>query len=249
MDGPELNDHLIVCGAGPVARYIIEELEAGRRRNSGQERREAGSVHDYLVIDPAAEDMERLTKQVGDVRVLVADPTEDSSLEQAGIRRAFGIFAVLASEKDNLYIALTARQKNPAIRIVAGTADPLHFSQRLIGAGADAVVSPNFIGGMRLVSEAARPVVTAFLDEMLRDKNPDLQVYEIEVAPGSQLAGQSLSALGLPRRTGLLVIALARKGEEHHLYNPGADTVIQPGDIAVLVGSPTQVAELTRLAS
>ena len=43
-------------------------------------------------------------------------------------------------------------------------------------AGADSIVSPNLIGGLRMASEMIRPAVVSFLDKMLRDKHESLRI-------------------------------------------------------------------------
>lgn len=243
----ELRNHVIVCGASPAVLYILEELEEHKRQLAAQPGGEGEPGNDYLLIESSSEAVERLVRRLGPFRFLCADPTEDQVLEQAGISSAYGIFPVLPDEKDNLYLTIAARQKNPAIRIVASTADPFASGRKFASAGANAVISPNFIGGLRLVSEAARPVVTAFLDELLRDKNPNLLIYEVEVGPGSELCGRTLAQLQLPQLTGLLVLAILPKGAVHHLYNPGGGTSIAEGDVLVVMGSPQQVQALRQL--
>ena len=244
----ELRNHVIVCGANPTALYILEELEEHKRQLALQEGGQELPGNDYLLIEPSREAVERLVRRIGPFPFLTADPAEDQVLEQAGIGAAYGIFPVMHDEKDNLYLAISARQKNPAIRIIASTVDPFASGRKFASAGANTVISPNFIGGLRLVSEAARPGVTAFLDEMLRDKNPDLQIYEVEVGPASALGGHQLAELQLPQRTGLLVLALLPKGATHHLYNPGASTRIGIGDVLVVMGSRQQAQALRQLA-
>ncbi len=249
MKIPSLRNHTIVCGTDPTAVAIIEELQAMKVKAAGQgESADAPPGSDYIVCDSSGDSIEKLAERIGPFNYLVGDVTDDEVLGRAHIESAFGIFCVLPIEKDNVCVALAARQKNPSIRIVTTTADPFVYGQKLSRAGANAVVSPNFIGGLRIVSEAARPNVTAFLDEMLRDKNPDLQIHEIEIAAGSSLCNTSLMASRIPAATGLLVIALLRKGDVHYMYNPPASTVIGAGDTIVVMGGRQQVESLTRLA-
>jgi voltage-gated potassium channel len=242
-----LRNHVIVCGAGPTALYILEELEEHKTQLASQPGGDEAPGNDYLLIEPSAEAVERLVRRLGPFRFLTADPTDDQILEQAGIGEAYGIFPVMHDEKDNLYLAIAARQKNPGIRIVASTVDPFASGRKFASAGANAVISPNFLGGLRLVSEAVRPAVTAFLDELLRDKNPDLLIYEVEVRAGAELCGHTLAQLELPRRTGLLVLAFLPRGAAQHRYNPGAATVINEGDVLVVMGSPVQFEVLHQL--
>ena len=100
---------------------------------------------------------------------------------------AKGVGAALSSDKDNLYLVVATRQLTPTARVIARCAE-LNHVDKLKRAGADAVVSPNFIGGMRMVSELVRPHVVRFLDEMLRDKNAVFRVEEVSVPSGSPLS-------------------------------------------------------------
>ncbi len=76
--------------------------------------------------------------------------------------------------------------------------------------GADAVVSPNFIGGLRMVSELIRPTVVTFLDEMLRDRERNLRIEEVEVDDASPLVGRALGDLELRAVSSALLLACRR---------------------------------------
>ena len=82
---------------------------------------------------------------------------------------AKGLFAVSGDDNQNLVISLTAKQLDPNIRVVARCHD-LKNMEKMKKAGANSVVSPTFIGGLRMASEMARPAVVSFLDIMMRDK-------------------------------------------------------------------------------
>jgi voltage-gated potassium channel len=55
--------------------------------------------------------------------------------------------------------------------------------EKMRKAGADAIVSPDFTGGMRIASAMIRPHVVSFLDEMLKSEK-NLRVEEIPVPAG-----------------------------------------------------------------
>src|SRR6185295_8361606 len=97
------------------------------------------------------------------VPFLKEDFTDDDVLIKAGIDRAAGIVICTQLDKDLLVTTITARQLNPRIRIVARAVGD-RVAERLRSAGADAVVSPALIGGMRMASELIRPSVVSFLD-------------------------------------------------------------------------------------
>jgi voltage-gated potassium channel len=112
--------------------------------------------------------------------------------------------------KDNLFVTVTARALNPALRIVAKAIDP-RADAKLRRAGADSVVSPNMIGGMRMVAEMVRPEVVSFLDVMTRDKDRTLRIEEVPLPAGSRLAGRRVADLELARHR-LLLLAVKPAG-------------------------------------
>jgi len=239
-----LKDHVIVCGTGPTAQRIIAELEAfrtgaGMRRTSG-----AIPPREYVVVARMREDIDRLRRRYPHMHVLIGDPTEDEILAQAGVQRAYGVFAALADERDNLFITFTARHENPDVRIVARTTDVYGTEPKLKAAGANAVISPSFIGGLRLVSETVRPSVAAFLDEMLRGRDTDLGLVEVCVQRTSALAGRTLRELSLPARHGLHVVALHTRAATEYAYNPGPEARVQAGDTLVLFGARASIDRL-----
>ena len=62
-----------------------------------------------------------------------------------------------------------------------------------------------------------------------------MDVAEIEVAKGSSAKGKTLSDLKLREITGLTVVAVVRGGIEQ--FSPGAEFVLDEGDILLVVGS------------
>lgn len=245
----KFQDHLIICGLGATALQIIEELESYRQRSVGKDTI-IGEVmlRDYLVIENSRETLEKMSAKWPDIHYIVGDATDDDILEQACIKYAYGIFPVLPIEKDNLYITMAARQLNPRIRIVARTADVVNIGKKLFKGGANSVVSPNSIGGLRLVSEIVRPHVTDFLDEMLRNKNTQLKIAEVTVSRDSMLCGLSLKEACLPEKCGLLIIAMKKGEEQFYTYNPPASARIEPTDTLVALGYIDQILNLTKLA-
>jgi voltage-gated potassium channel len=244
----EFQDHIIICGLGATAMQIIEELESYRERSAGTDTI-IGEVRlrDYLVIESSKEVIDKTIDKWPNLYYIIGDAADDDILERACIRNAYGIFPVLSSERDNLYITMAARQLNPRIRIVARTADVVNIGKKLFKGGANSVISPNSIGGLRLVSEIARPHVTEFLDEMLRDKNTRLRIAEVGVEGDSMFCGLSLKEAGIPERCGLIIIAMKKRGDRFYTYNPHASSRIEPDDMLVVLGYTDQILQLNML--
>ncbi len=120
---------------------------------------------------------------------------------------------------------------------------------KLKRAGADSVVSPNFIGGMRMVSEMVRPAVVRFLDEMLRDKQTAMRIEEVIVTPTSALVGKRLGEVDIHGRFGMNVLAVKDGGSADWEYNPPDDRVLRDQMVVVVMGTTSQVRELRAAAA
>jgi voltage-gated potassium channel len=98
--------------------------------------------------------------------------------------------------------------------------------------GADAIVSPDFTGGMRIASSMLRPVVVSFLDEMLRTDDK-LRVEEIAVH-GAFAPRAVRDAVPANREYVLLAVRVGSSWE----FNPQQDFVLRPGNHIVVMATP-----------
>lgn len=241
-------NHIIICGLGATALQIIDVLEHSREKATDKDFKETWvGFHDHLVIDSSEEAISKVRERYPKINCITGDVTDDDVLAKAGIADAYGIFPVLSSEKDNLYITMAARQMNPSIRIVARTSDVYNIGKKLFKGGASSVVSPNLLGGLRLVSEIARPNATAFLDELLHNATTLLQISELTVTKDSTFAGLSLKTIDLPSICGLNVIAVKKSSRMSYRYNPTSEEVIEKGDTIVVLGYRDQIIKLENM--
>ena len=222
----ELRDHVIVCGYGRLGRAVSDELGA------------AGVPQVVIDRDPAVG--ERLDSTVHPF--LIASAEAEGVLERAGIARARAIVAATASEAVNVFVALGAREANPAIGIHA-RAESEAGARRLRQAGANQIVSPHLLGGRRLAQAILRPAVVDFLE--LAGTEIDLE--EVAVAEGSPLARMCVGDLA-ERGLRLAVVALKRAAAPIELQ-PAPATRIEAGDRIVVVGDRGNVNRLAELAA
>ena len=223
-----MKDHIIVCGAGTTGRQVIEELL------------KVGVP--VVAIDLDEHELREIADDYpkAEFTFLVGDATDDEIMEAVNLPAARGLVAALASDKDNLYLTVSARQANANIRIVARCAEMSH-AEKIKRSGADSVVSPNTIGGMRLVSEMVRPAVVKFLDEMLRDKRSAMRFDEITITKDD---ASTLGDVRVREKHGMTVVALRTSATAGFTYNPPDDHEIKPGMVLVVLGSAEQVAKL-----
>lgn len=229
----KLKDHYIVCGTDETAQTIIQELILTKKK--------------FVVIEPLKEKIDRFSAEEN-ILFVNGDPTEDDALLSAGIEKARGILLSLPTDEANLFVTLTARSLNPRIRIVTKGID-LKSHKKMVKAGSDSVISPTFIGGMRMVSEMIRPAVATFLDMMLRERERVLRFEEVLVKKESPLVGKTIEEARLEEKTNALLVAIRRAGRKDYEFNPSRDTTIQENDTLILIATPDMVMEIEKLAS
>ena len=213
----KLRQHYLVCGFGRVGRNVTLELASTRR--------------DFVVIDNDERVLEAARERLPDVLSLCGDASDDDILVTADIATAGGVFAVTDEDSRNLMITLTAKQLNPAVRVVARCHD-VRNEPKLRQAGADVVVSPDFTGGMRIASSMIRPQVVKFLDEMLRSEG-NYRVEEVRLPRG--FAARPLADLAL---TEMNVLLLAIRDKDGFRFNPDADFVLEAGQVLLTMSAP-----------
>jgi voltage-gated potassium channel len=228
-----MKDHVVVCGAGSTGRNVIEELIA--------------TGVPVIAIDTRESELKEIVDKFpkAELSYIVGDATDDDVIAQANLGAARGLVAALSSDKDNLYLTVAARQANPGARIVARCAELSHVD-KIKRSGADAVVSPNYIGGMRLVSELLRPAVVRFLDDMLRDRRAAFRIEEVRLGDRTLELGATLRDARVRERFGMTVLAVRASEDGAWTYNPDANERLGPGTTLVVLGSAEQVAELRR---
>lgn len=221
----DLNNHYIICGSGGAAEYVINEFMK--------------TSQPFVIIENDPEKIKKL-KENESLLFLEGDPSEDEVLRNAGIILARGLISALPTDKDNLIVVLTARGINRNLRIVSVVFDE-NSDHKLKYAGANAVVFPDFIGGMRMASEMIRPTVVSFLDVMLRGEDATLRVEEAHIPPDSGLIGKTMAEARIGEKTGLIIIAIKDGASGIYHYNPNSTTIIKENDVFITIGTPEQM--------
>lgn len=231
----KLENHYIICGAGETGKHIIREFLETQRS--------------FVVIEINMQHLETRQEELSwkNPNWILGDATVDETLIRAGLERAKGIITCVSEDKDNLLITLTSRQLNDKLRIISRCKDN-NMVAKIKKNGADSVVSPNFIGGMRIASEMVRPASVNFMDMMLRDKGLNLRVEEIEIPHLSKMIGKTMSAVNFWHIAGLFPIAL-QTSEGQWVYNPSPETVIKKGMKLIIVGNTEQRSQLEAAVS
>lgn len=225
----DLSDHVIVCGFGRFGRVVVDEL------------RENGVTLVIVENDPAKEaDLEGLG-----VPYVLGSATSDECLERARVERARALVCATESDAANVFIALSARERQPRIRIHArGESDAAIRRLRL--AGANQVVSPYHIGGLRVATSILRPSVVDFLEIARPRHGEPVDLEEVRIDAQSRAAGRTVGWVEAqaPR---VRVVAIKR-GDDPIRLMPRDETEIAHGDHLVVIGEAESLMQLARRA-
>jgi len=175
--------------------------------------------------------------------VIKGDASEDEVLKKGGIGQAKGLIAVVSTDADNVFITLTARGLNPDINIMARSSGAVGSKRKLQRAGADCVISPYTIGGMRMAHSVIRPNVIDFLEASMAVDEYNLQIDEVPVSKTADLQGKTLMKSNIRKNFDIIVVGIKR-GDDNMLFNPKPDTVILGNDILIVLGKKNQIADL-----
>lgn len=223
----QLKDHHIICGYGRVGRNAAAEL------------RRAGTQ--YLILEKNEDKVEAAIRD-GHLAA-VGDATLDANLRDVGIDRARGLIAALGTDADNLFLVLSAKTLNGALKISARVLEE-ESEQKMRRAGADTVLAPYTITGSRLAQAILRPHVLQFLD--FATIGLDVGIEQVRVGESSPCVRKSLKELQVRREVGVIVLGI-RRADGQLVFNPDADVVVHGGDFLIAMGGNDQLARLERL--
>ncbi|MEE8399943.1 MAG: potassium channel protein [Desulfobacterales bacterium] len=224
-----LKNHYIICGYGRIGRVLYNDL-----RKSGL---------DLVVIENNPETIPAL--DADGVLYLSGDASDEGLLIKARIDRAKCLVAALATDIDNVFLVLTARQLSPDLIIIARASHD-NAKAKLKAAGADRVESPYDMGAASMAQRILRPAVTNFLDLALAYEQNEIQMEEIPVNPSSDLVDVMLKDSGIRQEYNLILIAI-RKADGRMEFNPSFETIIGAGDTVVAVGEEEGLRKMEKV--
>jgi voltage-gated potassium channel len=175
-----------------------------------------------------------------------ADASSEDVLRRVGIGRARGFIAAVSTDADNVFAILTARLLRPDLFIIA-RAETEDVKAKLVRAGADRVLSPYQIGGLQLAQTALRPAVVDFVQLATSSDNLDLNMEQVQIGAGAQLADRSIIDANLRQRFGVVVVGIQRANGGME-FNPPPEAVMRVGDYLVVLGQAKNLRDLEAAA-
>lgn len=210
----DVTDHVVIYRWGPPVASLVGEAES------------AGLP--VVVIEPDESVARRLFE--GGQRVIHGD-LDDGVLEAAGLARARALIAN-GGDHENAAVILAARQSGFTGQVLALVEDPFHRKPMSL-AGATAAFTPRHMLGAALAARASARISPRVSG--LQSLGRGIAVEEVRIEPDSPLAGRTLGESDVGARTGVSVIGQWVAGDLRPVT--GADDRLEPGAIAVVVGS------------
>ncbi|HDR6313663.1 MULTISPECIES: potassium channel family protein [Bacillus cereus group] len=220
----QLQNHIIVCGCGRVGLQVVHELQEKKIP--------------FVVVD---KDESILEKEK--LLYIHGDATEDQVLHHAGISKAAGLVAIVANDAENVFITLTARGLNDAIKIVARAEKP-ETEDKLKRAGANKVINPSSMAGIHIAKGIANPLTVHYIDTVLYGVEQSFVIEEIAVGTGSILASKSLLESDVRNQFDVTILAILRNGNVIH--NPTGQEKLQEHDMIIVFGSVEKLGQFEK---
>ncbi|MEY2858629.1 MAG: hypothetical protein RLZZ74_2942 [Cyanobacteriota bacterium] len=224
-DIKSLDNHAIICGFGRIGQTIAQQLIKDRQS--------------FVIIDRESDRVAK-AEQMGFLAT-IGNATDENILIFAGIEKAKVLATVLPDDAANVFITLTARGLNQSLIILA-RGELSTTEKKLKLAGADRVVLPAIIGGMRMANLITRPTATDFLkskrdrhyfDELLSQIN--VQIDELVIKKSSTLANKSVGQIEVRGKGAFMIVAIRRE-DQTVVKNPDPRVILRPGDTVIVMG-------------
>ncbi|MCK5821499.1 MAG: potassium channel protein [Bacteroidales bacterium] len=223
-----MNGHVIICGYGRNGKQVSIELSSHKRT--------------FIIIE-SDEDIIRKIRDDGIKNYILGDATRDDILESAGVRTAEALITTLPNDADNTFVVITARSMSEKLRIISRASED-RADEKIKMAGADNVIMPDRIGGVRMAKLVAQPDVVEFIDNILLQSDSKVKLEEIDGRKiDSCFLEGTIRDLQVRTNSGAAIVGIKAKSGEY-IFNPAPDVQLSCDDKLFVLGSPSQIAKL-----
>ena len=220
----KLKDHVIVVGYGRNGSQAVDELL---------------SNHIPVVVIENRPKVIQYMQENPKIIYIDGDATDDSVLHKAGIENAKALITALASDADNLFVVLTARETNPDL-IIISRASAIANDRKLKLAGATNVIMPDKVGGQKMAKLVIQPDIHEFVEKILLHRVGDVSLFEISCSEINSNTNKTIGELQIRERTGISILGIKQENGQY-ILNPSSDTVLKKDIMLFVLGNKDQV--------
>lgn len=251
-----IQNHAIIVGYGRVGRYTAQLLQ---RLNLS-----------FVVIENDQNRLDELNAM--GIAVIYGDGASTEVLHAAGIDHARLVLVAVGSAFDVESVVRRAREIAPAVHIVA-RASKISQIEVLRNLGIHEIVQPEFEAGLEMMRQTllhfdvsadrieqlsdevraaayvpiSSPHLQTNLLSSMAQTRIDLALHWYTLTANAPIIEQSLEQSAIRERSGVLVIAVIKRGEVQ--MTPNAQTILEAGDIVAVCGTFAQRQTFEQLIS
>lgn len=216
---------VFIVGGGKIAYYLAKELLTD------------GVAVKILEADKSR--CEELSAELTGATVLCGDGTDQSILDEEGLKDSDGCVTLTGMDEENVIISLYAQQKR--VDKIVTKVDRSSVSQMVKKLGLDTVVSPRMAISNRIIMfiRAAQTEFSEQIDSLyiLNDK-----VEALEFTVGNDFGLQEIKLSELKIKKDVLVGGIVRDGE--YIF-PSGEACLRQGDKVIVVTTLKQIGGLS----
>lgn len=225
----KLKDHVIVCGYGRNGKQACDQLRSENVK--------------FVAIEANPQIINSIEAD-SDILFIEGDATSDEILQEAGLENARALITALPSDAANVFVVLTARDRNPRLKIISRASDDAS-EHKLKRAGADNVIMPDKIGGTHMAALITKPDVLEFIDHITGRINIRLEEILFSSLPES-MQNKSIRELEIRNKTGANIIGF-KTADGDYIINPPPDTVMMLDAKLFVLGTQEQVSRFKQI--
>jgi trk system potassium uptake protein TrkA len=235
--------HILLVGGGSIGRLVLQHLLAGGTHAPGFLKRLTRMVRrksnkSVRVVERDYAKCKLLSDQYPDALVINADISEENIFEEEGLDQCDLMITATENSEMNIVAGLYARKIgiDRAITLVRSE-NYAHIAEEL---------------GINVIVSLKNTVVNSILRYLLKGNISTIQTagrgliefLELQVDPGSRIAGQSLKDLRLPPETLILYI---HRGDR--TFIPDGNSALQSGDHFIILARKEFVPRIEELVT
>jgi voltage-gated potassium channel len=219
----------LICGYGELGQQVASKL-----RRKGRH---------IVVLDEDEEHVKRAEEH--GIQALPYDPASLESYHRLDIDMCTQVMAVLClrdSDVQNVYTALTIRSMNSDVKLLSVLIEQQN-RKKLQLAGVDEIVYTQELVGMTAKEFSGKPVAFEAI-HALRSEDTGVHIEEIVI---DERMIRSVSTVGelAAERYRLILMGIYKKELEQFWFNPIGSTLLEAGDIMLVVGEKSLIAEFS----
>lgn len=250
----EMEDHVIICGCGPIGKGLAKVLKL--------------QSIPFVVIELNNKTVKDLIER--QYSVIFGDATNMEILHHAGIEKAKMLVLTLPDLTSNELAIANAKKINPNVFIITRCKFKYNLDA-LYNIGADIVIYEEFETSVAIIEKAllklgfTREQIESTV-QILKDNKcklmqdlysiqdftqgnvslfKDIEIDWFRITDTSPILNKTIAQSNIRQQTGASIFSIVKNGK--NIPNPGPDTMLENNDVLILLGTKENISKLNEL--